>query len=115
VKPVDPPRKRDFVPGNRRTRRHRIVGFFAVIFLLYWLRWVPFNGWLGSLVVTTFFSATLEVTGLVRGLIARKTDPLKGAAFGDHVGPITRPSSELGDAVPRFPARRAPRNLDSES
>ena len=85
---MDPPRKPEFVPGKRRYRRHWMLGFLVVIFLLFWLPWVSFNSWFVSFALTLLFFAFWIGVSRVNGVIARKVDPWKGAAPGDRVSPI---------------------------
>jgi hypothetical protein len=103
---VDPPRKPGFVPGNRRSRRHWIIGFLVLIFLLFWLPWISLNGWLASFALTLLCFALWFGVSQVNGVIARKVDPWKGAAPGDRVGSIAthRTDAKEDQSPPHPPA-----------
>jgi hypothetical protein len=80
-----------------------MFGFLAVIFALFWLPFVSFNGWLASFLVTLIFFAVWAGLSWANSVIARKVDPWKGTAPGDRVGPIAPPPADVKRGSPPYP------------
>ena len=72
-------------PGRLGSRRRWMLCFFATCVVLWWLPWVSLYGWIRPFIVIV--CAVVVCLGLqwVLGMVARKVDPLKGAAPGDGV------------------------------